>query len=523
MLAAILVYRNAGDSPNAELRLQSGEHIRIKIDAAGVTVTDVDAADAGRILFQGDVEAVARLAVAMLEPGGRAAEPLDLLLGLLAPMPSVQAIRTAFETAVVAPPPTAISLPVAMVESATDPFHGKARAIALLIVCEMLAMGVWFAAAAALPALRKSQQSGGPLLEALLTSSVQAGFVVGTLASALLSLPDRYDPRRLFGWSAATAGLVSIACVSLPPGSGFLVPLRLLAGICLAGVYPVGLKIASTWARGDAGLLMGLLVGALTIGSASPHLVAWAEGLDWRGIYIVAGLLSLLAAWGTRYCSLGPNRSKAPPFDPRQVLHAWSIRPLRLANLGYLGHMWELYAMWAWIGVFLRASFGKALGFHPAEFWAPVATFATIAVGAVGCLAGGILADRVGRTAVTSAAMLVSGLCALTVGLTFAGPPVLVLAVCLIWGVSIVADSAQFSASVSELSDRSLVGTMLTIQTTQGFLLTLISIHLLPYAVDWLGWRWAFAILAIGPFLGVIAMLRLRGDPAAVKLAGGRR
>ncbi len=520
-MAGILIYRDLGDRPRAELRLPSGERIGIAVDAGGATISLLGDASVDRVLFKGDGAVVARLATAMLEPGKRPPGPLDLLIALIAPMPSAAAIETSFKAAVgVLGPELAASTTE---PPAIDPFHGKARAIALLILCEMLAMAVWFASAAALPALRNSMQSGGPLLEALLTSSVQAGFVIGTLASALMSLPDRYDPRRLFGWSAALAGLVSFASLGLPPGSALQVVLRLLTGICLAGVYPVGLKIASSWARRDAGVLMGLLVGALTIGSASPHLIAWSDGLDWRGIYVAAGLLALLAAWGTRYLALGPNLSKAPPFDPRQVLRAWTIRPLRLANLGYLGHMWELYAMWAWIGLFLRASFGETLGLPKAEFWAPVATFATIASGAIGCLAAGIAADRIGRTAITSLAMLVSGICALTVGLTFAGPPTLVLAVCIVWGVSIVADSAQFSASVSELSDRALVGTMLTIQTTQGFLLTLVSIHLLPYAVDWLGWRWAFSVLAIGPFLGVVAMLRLRADPASVKLAGGKR
>jgi MFS family permease len=220
---------------------------------------------------------------------------------------------------------------------------------------------------------------------------------------------------------------------------------------------------------------------------------------------------------------LGPGMGKAPPFDPRHALKAWTDRPLRLANLGYLGHMWELYAMWAWIGLFVQASFAERMPAPDAALWGRIATFVTIAIGAVGCLAGGIFADRLGRTTLTMGAMAVSGLCALTVGFTYGAAPALVLGVCVIWGISIVADSAQFSASVAELADRSLVGTMLTVQTAQGFLLTLITIHLLPYAVDWLGWQLAFATLAIGPFLGVWAMARLRAEPASLRLAGGRR
>lgn len=406
--------------------------------------------------------------------------------------------------------------------SDSSAYSGKWRSLGVLIVCELLAMAVWFASAAVLPALR-AEHALDPTFEALLTSAVQIGFVAGTLVSAVLSLPDRVDPRHLLRASALVAGLASFASAALPGDSGALIALRFLTGICMAGVYPVGMKIASSWARGDTGLLIGLLVGALTVGSAAPHLVAAFGGVDWRLTYIAAGTFAIASGLAAGWVGLGPGMGKAPPFDPRHALKAWTDRPLRLANLGYLGHMWELYAMWAWIGLFVQASFAERMGAADAALWGRVATFATIAIGAVGCLAGGIFADRLGRTTLTMAAMLVSGLCALTVGFTFGGAPVLVLGICAIWGISIVADSAQFSASVAELADRSLVGTMLTVQTAQGFLLTLVTIHLLPYAVDWLGWQLAFATLAIGPFLGVWAMARLRADPASQRLAGGRR
>lgn len=401
-------------------------------------------------------------------------------------------------------------------------FAGKWRSIGILIACELLAMAVWFASAAVLPALR-AERALDPVFAAMLTSAVQVGFVIGTLASATLGLADRYDPRLLFRLSAVVAGLASLASAALAPDSVLLIGLRLLTGICMAGVYPVGMKIASSWARADTGLLIGGLVGALTIGSASPHLIAAFGGVDWRLTYVVAGVLAIAAGLGTILIRLGPGMAKAPRFDPRSVLRAWTDRPLRLANLGYLGHMWELYAMWAWIGLFVQASFALRMEAAEAAVWGRVATFAVIAVGGLGCVAGGLFADRLGRTTLTMLAMLVSGTCALAVGFTFGGAPALVLIVCAIWGVSIVADSAQFSASIAELSDRSTVGTMLTVQTAQGFLLTLVTIHLLPYAVEWLGWRWAFATLAIGPLLGVVAMALLRADPAAKKLAGGRR
>ncbi|MHA1154287.1 MAG: MFS transporter [Alphaproteobacteria bacterium] len=402
-------------------------------------------------------------------------------------------------------------------------FHqSKWGSLAVLCFCQVAVMALWFSASAVIPSL-VAEYGLSDLTQSLFTSSVQAGFVVGSLTSALLGLADRLDPRRLFMVAALVAAAANAAILLLEPTSAWVVLFRFVTGACMAGVYPVGMKHVSTWAKGDMGLMVGLLVGALTLGSATPHLFNALGGIDWRFTLGAASVSALVAALAINLAGIGPNVQAPREFHPSDVLWAWRIKSVRLANFGYLGHMWELYAMWAWVAVFLHASFAQVMAPELAPTLAKLVTFATVGVGALGCLAGGFFADRLGRTTLTILAMVVSGTCAATVGFLYGGSPWLLTLVCLVWGLAIVADSAQFSASVAELSKPELVGTMLTLQTALGFTLTLITIHLMPLWVEALGWKYAFMPLAVGPALGVWAMARLRAHPDAVKLAGGKR
>ncbi len=394
--------------------------------------------------------------------------------------------------------------------------------LAILCGAVVLSFSTWFSAAAIAPELAR-EWTLSEIATGWLTNGVQLGFVIGALLASLFNLPDLIRMNRLMAASAALAA-VSNAALLLEPAPAAAVVCRMATGLALAGVYPPALKLVSTWFVTGRGLAFAGVIGAITAGSSLPHLFRGAiSDVEWQTVVGLASLASIISmVIFLLFTREGPYPYGKAVFAPSQIGRVLRDRDVALVNLGYLGHMWELYAMWAWLLAYVTAGLeGMAAG-DATE--ASLLTFAAVAAGVVGCFAGGLLSDRFGRTATTAGMMLASGTCALLIGFVFAGPQWLLVLVVVIWGITIIGDSAQFSAAVTELADRTYIGTALSLQMGLGFALTILMIWLMPHMAEWLGgWQWTFSILAVGPFIGATAMLALRRRPAAARLANGRR
>jgi MFS family permease len=379
----------------------------------------------------------------------------------------------------------------------------------LVAAAELLGMTLWFSATAAAPAVAH-EFAMGEGARAWLTMAVQAGFVAGTLLSAATSLADAIAPRRLFAVGCLSGAILNLAVVAAP-SSAVIIGLRFGTGAALAWIYPPGMKIAAGWFRERRGTALGIVVGAVGLGSAVPHLLVWlGTGLPWRPL---VALSSVLAVAGAAIVAVtvedGPYVAASAPFDRHALRVVLENRGTRLAMLGYFGHMWELYAMWTWIAAFAAASLGAA-----SSSIGSLVAFIAIAAGSAGCVLAGRWADDWGKARIAGLAMIASAACCLLSPLAFGAGLPAILTLSVVWGFTIVADSAQFSALVTEYTARTHIGTALTLQTSAGFLLTMVSMRLVPHisAVD--GWKWAFVFLAPGPLLGALAMRALAKQPA---------
>jgi MFS family permease len=388
---------------------------------------------------------------------------------------------------------------------------GRAKwiSVAILFISQVFAMSLWFVSAAVLPEMVREIELN-PWRQAALSSAVQAGFVIGALASAISGLADRYDPRRVFAIAAVTGGLINALLLVIPADTDAAVAVRLITGILLAGVYPVAIKMVVGWGLRDRGFLVGALVGALTLGSASPHMMAYLGGTDWRLTVILSSLASIAAGLMCLKVTLGPYHGTATRFDPGAILLAWTNRRVRLAFAGYLGHMWELYVMWAWVGVAAAASYGATLPAGEAAALAKLTAFWAITAGGIASVIAGLAADRIGKATVAQWAVATSGTAAILTALTFGGSPALTFAIIIVWGLAVVPDSAQFSALVADAAPPEKAGSLMAFQTALGFTLTFFTVQAAPMAAAAYGWPVVLASLALGPALSVIAMARLK-------------
>ncbi len=400
----------------------------------------------------------------------------------------------------------------------TTPLHAV-RSQVLLVAAVVAASSVWFSTAAVLaPLAAEAGRPAGAL--AGLTTAVQLGFVLGALTVAASGIADRVDPRLVLALAASLAGVCNLALLVLAPDGAPAWLSRAAMGVALAGVYPVGLKIAVGWSPGRRGLLVGALVGAMTLGAAMPHLAALLGGADWRWVVVATTLLAVLGAGLVLAVELGPHHRPSPAFRPCAVLVVLRDPPLRRAVLGYLGHMWELYAFWAWLAV-VAGTAAAAAGHGDGRMAGAAVAFVAVASGGLACAPAGHLADRYGKARVARLAMVASAACGLLAALVFAGPFWLFAILLVLWGLTIVVDSGPLSALVADRAGCEIAGSVLAAQTGVGFALTAVTIEAVPHLVALAGWPSAFAVLALGPIFGAWVLDSGSGPKRVDRTASG--
>ena len=378
------------------------------------------------------------------------------------------------------------------------------RILPVIVVSQFAGTSLWFAGNAVLPDLQRAWGIGADALS-YVTSAVQLGFIAGTLAFAFFAVSDRHSPRQVFFWCSLLGAACNLGVYALAEGLTSLLVLRFLTGFFLAGIYPVGMKIAAGWYQRGLGTAIGFLVGALVLGTAFPHLLkGMGHTLAWEAVTIA---VSATAALGGVLMLLfvpdGPYTSQGTTFDPRAFGTIFRSRAFRASVYGDFGHQWELYAFWAFVPVLLAAHVAQAGG--PA-LNVPLWSFWVIGAGALGCAVGGLVSLKTGSARVAFAQLAVSGSCCVVSPLLFHAPTAVYLAFMLVWGITIVGDSPQYSTMNAQNAPKALVGSALTIANCIGFAITIPSIQLLGLLAPRIDPAYLCLPLAIGPLLGLIAL-----------------
>jgi len=386
------------------------------------------------------------------------------------------------------------------------------RILPVIAISQFAGTSLWFAGNAVMPDL---QRRAGFSPEALgdMTSAVQLGFIAGTLVFALLSVADRYSPRKVFLVSALLGAAFNAATFFAGTSLWSLLLLRFATGFFLAGIYPVGMKIASSWFDRDLGRALGFLVGALVLGTALPHLIrALGTELRWESIMLAVSAVAVLGG-GLMYWLVpdGPFLKQGARLDLTSIASVFQSREFRASSFGYFGHMWELYALWAFVPVYLGSLDPEGVvGSASQSFW----TFVIIGAGAIGCVVGGLASLKFGSARVASLQLAASGACCLLSPVVFGLPYPMVLAFLIFWGVVVVGDSPQFSALNARYAPPQLVGSALTIVNCLGFAITILAIQLLNHAASRIGSQYVFLLLLPGPIFGLWSLRLLLLSPS---------
>ncbi len=397
--------------------------------------------------------------------------------------------------------------------------------LVIMSISELMVMSLWFSASAIAPELASIWGISG-IGTLIVTLMVQFGFVMGALISASLGLADKINPRKLFAFSATMSSLFAVMFVFLYHYFFIEMILMLLTGIMMAGIYPVAVLIVSNWFPARRGLALGIVIAGLTLGSALPHIILDLPFIrEWEALLEFSSLLSILGG-AIVFLTLHDTKKyiNTPKFKLDTIKLIVRNKPVMLANYGYFGHQWELYAMWTWIPVFILSSFSFYYTGSKLLFMAGIISFSIIGLsGVTGSILGGLISDRIGRTLSTSIYLGISGTSAVLIGLTYGAMPYITVIVGIIWGITVIADSAQFSTAVTELSNDKIRGSALTFQMALGFLITTGSIYAIDILRTTVGWHWAFSFLSIGPLLGIISMMRLRYKNESSLMCNGKK